>query len=130
MSSETQIRPDGTDRIIGWSALGVAGLAVFAWSACCVLPLALSFVGLSIAGTALLAEQRTWLTIGAAIVLAAAWWSVLRRRKACALDAGCAPPSGLMLTLLGAAALLFGLALTWQPLIEPWAMKLLVSLRT
>ncbi len=121
---------DGSNRLLGWSALGAAALAMLAWAACCILPLALSIAGLSVVGTVLLAEQRTWLTISAAIVLSAAWWSVWRRRMVCASDAGCAPTSRSTLAILSTATVLFGLALIWQPLIEPWAMKLLLSDRS
>lgn len=126
----SKIAADGSNRLLRWSALGAAGLAVLAWAACCILPLALSIAGLSIAGTVLLAEQRTWLTIAAAVVLAVAWWSVWRRRNACASDAGCAPTSRLTVAILSTATVLFGLALIWQPLIERWAMKLLLSHRS
>lgn len=129
MSSETQSRSEGRDRILGWSALGGSAFAVFAWAACCVLPIALSIAGVSLAGTAFIAGQRTWLTLGAAVVLAAGWWSVWRRRKACAVDASCAPPSHLTITVLAAATILTSLALIWQPLIEPRALMLLRSLR-
>ena len=122
-------RSDGRDRVIGWSALGGSALAVFAWAACCVLPMALSVAGVSLAWTALLAGQRTWLTLGAAVVLAAGWWSVWRRRRACARDATCAPPSRLTFTLLAVATILTTLALVWQPLIEPRALMLFRSLR-
>lgn len=117
------------DTVLGWSAVAAAALAVFAWSACCVLPIGLSLVGLSLAGTALVAEQRTWLTVGAAIVLASGWWSVWRRRILCAKDVPCAPPSRLSIGLLGAATALLALALAWQPLIESWALSVLRTLR-
>lgn len=120
---------DGRDRILGWSALGGSALAVFAWAACCVLPIALSFAGVSLAGMALVAGQRTWLTLGAAIVLGVGWWSAWRRRKACAVDASCAPPTRLTLVLLIAATILAGLAVIWQPLVEPRLLMLLRNLR-
>lgn len=120
---------DRRDRILGLSALGGSALAVFAWAACCVLPIALSITGVSLAGTALIAGQRTWLTVAAAVVLAAGWWSVWRRRKACAVGTGCTPPSRLTITLLAVATILTGLALIWQPLVEPRALMLLRSLR-
>lgn len=122
-------RFDGRDRVIGWSALGGSVLAVFAWAACCVLPMALSVAGLSLAGTALIAGQRTWLTLGAAVVLGVGWWSVWRRRRACSRDASCAPPSRFTIVLLALATILTALALVWQPLIEPWVLMLLRSLR-
>jgi mercuric ion transport protein len=115
---------------MGWSAVTAAGLAVFAWSTCCVLPIALSLIGgLSLAGTALVAEQRAWLTLGAALVVSAGWWSVWRRRRMCSTDASCAPPSRLLIGLLTAATVLMVVALAWQPLIEPWALSMLRTLR-
>ena len=60
MTAQFHPRPGSSDIILGWSALGAAALAVFAWSACCVLPLALSIAGLSLAGTAVIAGQRAW----------------------------------------------------------------------
>lgn len=123
-------RLDGADRIVGWSALGVAGLAVLAWAACCVLPLALSLIGLGIAGTALIAGLRGWLTFGAGVMLAAGWWSYWRRRRVCSSEPGCTPPSRLTAALLGAATLLVCLALIWQSIVEPWAMRLLMRMHT
>lgn len=120
-------RSPGT--LLGWSAIGAAALAVFAWSACCVLPIGLSLIGLSLAGTALFAEQRTWLTVVAVIILAAGWRSMWRRRILCPTDASCAPPLRLLLALLSAATALTILALAWRPLIEPWALSLMRTLR-
>lgn len=122
------IRPEGRDRAVGWSALAGAGLAVSAWAACCVLPMALSLAGLSLAGTAVLAGQRTWLTLGAAVVLGVGWWRVWRRRRACARDRSCAAPSRTTIALLALATILTTLAFVWQPLIEPRALMLLRSL--
>jgi mercuric ion transport protein len=120
---------DRRDRILGWSALGGSAIAVFAWAACCVLPIALSFAGVSLAGMTLVAGQRTWLTLAAVVVLGVGWWSVWRRRRACEADAGCRPPARLTLVLLTAATCLAGLALVWQPLVEPRVLMLLRSLR-
>jgi mercuric ion transport protein len=120
---------DRRDRILGWSALGSSAIAVFAWAACCVLPISLSFAGVGLAGMALVAGQRTWLTLGALLVLGAGWWSVWRRRRACDAGAGCEAPARLTLVLLTAATLLAGVALVWQPLVEPRVLMLLRSLR-
>lgn len=120
---------DRRDRIVGWSALGGAVIAVFAWAACCVLPIALSFAGLSLAGMALVAGQRTWLTLAAIVVLGVGWWNVWRRRRACEADAGCRPPARSTLVLLNVATFLVGLALIWQPFVEPRVLMLLRSLR-
>src|SRR5579859_7596813 len=80
MTLQINPRSAGRDIALGWSALGAAALAVFAWAACCVLPLALSIAGMSLAGTAFIAGQRTWLTLAAAVVLTGAWWMAWRRR--------------------------------------------------
>ncbi|MCI3132825.1 MFS transporter permease [Phenylobacterium aquaticum] len=106
-----------------------SALAVFAWAACCVLPLALSVAGLSLAGTAWIAGERRWLTGAAMVVLAMGWWSAIRRRRHCDLDARCAPPSPLSFTLLGAATLLAMTALAWSSLVEPRFLALLRAWR-
>jgi mercuric ion transport protein len=129
MIQESPPRSARREIFVGWSVLGAAALAVFAWSACCVLPIALSFAGLSLAGTAMIASQRTWLTLGTLVVLAAGWWMVWRRRRACAADATCAPSSRLMIGLLAAATILTVTALAWGPFIEPWVLSLLRSAR-
>ncbi|MBJ7412225.1 MAG: MFS transporter permease [Phenylobacterium sp.] len=126
MSSPAQ--PDGRERLLGWSALGGSVLAVFAWAACCVLPMALSLAGLGLAGAALIAGQRTWLTVASAAVLLTGWWNVWRRRSACARGGSCRPPARATIALLASATALTTLALVWQPLIEPWALMLLRSL--
>lgn len=129
MTAKSQLRFGGRDVILGWSALGAAALAVFAWAACCVLPMALGVAGLSLAGTAIIVGQRTWLTLGTIVVVAAGWWMVWRRRRACAADATCPPPSRLMMGLLSAATVLALAALAWRPFIEPWALAALRSAR-
>jgi mercuric ion transport protein len=117
------------DTALGWSALATAGLAVLAWAACCVLPMALAITGLSLAGGAFLAGHRAWFTLGAALVLAAGWWRVWRRRRACAADRSCTPASKLSVSLLALATALLALAIVWQPLVEPKALTILRSLR-
>lgn len=104
-------------------------MAVFAWAACCVLPMALGVAGLSLAGTAIIAGQRTWLTLATLVALGAGWWMVWRRRRACAADATCAPLSRLMIGLLSTSTVLVLVALAWGPLIEPWILRLLRSAR-
>ena len=113
------------DRVLAWSALTASALAVIAWAACCVLPIGLSVIGVTLAGTALLAGQRTWLTVAALVVLAVGWVMMLRRRRACALDATCVPPSRGIVALLTVASVLACLALLWQPFIEPKALLML-----
>lgn len=129
MKSRPHHRSDSRDTLVGWSALGAAALTVIAWAACCVLPLALSMAGISLAWTAAVAGQRTWLTVATVIVLSAGWWMAWRQRRVCALDATCAPSSGLMIGLLTAATVLAGLALIWRPLIEPHFLMLLRTAR-
>jgi len=129
MASQSQPRSIGRDLLLGWTALGAAALAVLAWAACCVLPMALSIAGLSLAGTAVIAGQRTWLTFATAIVLAAGWWMAWRRWRAHALDAARAPPSRLMIALLSVATAVAPTALAWGPLIEPRLLGLLRAAR-
>ncbi|WP_346427315.1 MFS transporter permease [Caulobacter sp. 17J65-9] len=109
--------------------MATATLAVLAWAACCVLPIALSLAGISIAGTALIAGQRTWLTLLALPVLAAGWWMVWRRRRACRADRSCPAPSRLSINLLVAASVLTLLALVWEPMIEPFLISVLNGAR-
>lgn len=111
-------------------AAAVGGLAsVFAWAACCVLPLALSVAGLSFAGAAVFAGARHGITLVAVAFLAGAWLLHWRRLRTCREDAACARPSRLSVWLLVAATVLVGLSLAWQPFIEPWAMPRLAALR-
>ncbi|QTC92141.1 MFS transporter permease [Brevundimonas goettingensis] len=106
---------------------GVA--AVFAWAACCVLPLALSVAGVSFAGAAVIAGARNWLTLVAAVILVAGWLLHWRRLRMCRKDAACRRPSRLAFWLLVIASLLIVLSLAWQPYIEPWAMPRLAAMR-
>lgn len=114
---------------VGWAAATGAGAALLAWVSCCVLPLALSIAGLSMAGTAWLAGQRTWLTLLALAVLAVGWAVNWRRRRACARDSSCARPSRLTVGLLIVATLLSLAALAWQPLFEPGLLAMLRAVR-
>ena len=108
----------------------IGGVAsVFAWAACCVLPLALSVAGVSFAGAAVIAGARNWLTLLAAVVLAAGWLLHWRRLRMCQKDAACRRPSRLAFWLLVAASLLVVLSLAWQPYIEPWAMPRRAAMR-
>ena len=106
---------------------GVA--SVFAWAACCVLPLALSVAGGSFAGAAVIAGARNWLTLLAAVILAAGWLLHWRSLRMCRKDGACRHPSRLAFWLLVIASLLIVLSMAWQPYIEPWAMTRLAAMR-
>ena len=110
-----QDRPRIPEVAVSASA-AIGGVAsVFAWAACCVLPLALSVAGVSFAG--------------AAVILAAGWLLHWRRLRMCRKDAACRRPSRLAFWLLVIASLLIVLSLAWQPYIEPWAMPRLAAMR-
>lgn len=113
------------------SAVAVGGgvLSVFAWAACCVLPLALSLAGVSFAGAAVIAGQRSLLTIVAIAALALGWLLHWRRRRRCAADAACPQPSRAAFWLMILATALVALAVAWEPLVEPWAMVRLATIR-
>ena len=124
-----QDRPNIPEVAVSASA-AIGGVAsVFAWAACCVLPLALSVAGVSFAGAAVIAGARTWLTLLAAVILAAGWLLHWRRLRMCRKDASCRRPSRLAFWLRGIASLLIVLSLAWQPYIEPWAMPRLAAMR-
>ena len=110
------------------AAVGAAA-SVFAWAACCVLPLAFSLAGVTFAGAALIAGMRGWLTGAAMLVLFAGWVLHWRRRRMCSRDAACPSPSRLAFWLLAAATVLVLMSLAWQPFIEPWAMPRLAAAR-
>ena len=121
--------PPNPDVVVSTSA-AVGGFAsVFAWAACCVLPLALSLAGVSFAGAAVIAGARTWLTAIAALVLVVGWLLHWRRVRKCRTDVSCARPSRTAFWLLVLASVLVGLALVWGPFIEPWAMCVLMAAR-
>lgn len=122
-------RNRGADLALGWSAVAAAGAAVLAWAACCVVPLALSIAGVSLAGTVWIAGQRTWLTVAMLVVLGVGWWVTWRRRRACAVDAACPAPSRLTIALLTLATVLTLTALAWQSLLEPRLLAILRTLR-
>lgn len=112
------------------ASAAIGGLAaVFAWAACCVLPLALSVAGVSFAGAAVIADARNWLTLVAAVILSAGWLLHWRRLRMCRKDAACRRPSRLAFWLLVVASLLIVLSMAWQPYIEPWAMPRLAAMR-
>ncbi|MBL8772210.1 MAG: MFS transporter permease [Phenylobacterium sp.] len=133
-SSGLRARPDGSggkpaETALSWAAVAAAAGAVFAWAACCVLPMSLALAGLGLGGLSLIAEQRTWITLAALAVIGVGWVLTWRRARACRVDSACAAPSRLGIGLLGAASILVLLALIWQPLVEPWALTLIRGAR-
>lgn len=114
---------------LSWAAVVAAAGAVFAWAACCVLPMSLALAGLGLGGLSWIAGQRTWITLAALGVIGVGWVVTWRRARMCRVDNACAAPSRLGIALLGAATLLVILALIWQPLVEPLALALIRSAR-
>lgn len=114
---------------LNWAAVATAAGAVFAWAACCVLPISLAMTGLSLGGLSWVAGQRTWITLLALTVIGVGWVVTWRRSRMCRVDDACAAPSRLGTGLLGAATILVLLALIWQPIVEPWALVLIRSAR-
>ena len=112
---------------LGWAAIAAAAGAVFAWAACCVLPMSLALAGLGLGGLSWVAGQRTWITLAALGVIGVAWVLTWRRARRCRVDSACAAPSRLGIGLLGLATGLVLLALIWQPVVEPWALGLIRS---
>ncbi|EJL36946.1 hypothetical protein PMI01_00851 [Caulobacter sp. AP07] len=130
-SSEPQARQDGkpTGIVLSWAAVVAAAGAVFAWAACCVLPMSLALAGLGLGGLSWIAGQRAWITLGALGVIGAGWVLTWRRARMCRTDGACPAPSRLGIGLLCTATLLVLLALAWRPIIEPWALALIRSAR-
>lgn len=122
MHAETAQRTPATARrpdwLVGGAAVAAASGAVFAWAACCALPMALALGGVGFSAAAI-AGQRSWITLLAAVVLAAGWGLTWRRARACRLDRGCAPPSRVSILLLSVATALLLTAMAWPRLIEP-----------
>ena len=114
---------------LSWAAIAAAAGAIFAWAACCVLPMSLALMGLGLGGLSWFARQRSWITLVALGVIAAGWALTWRRERMCRIDGACPAPPRLGIGLLSAATLLVFLALIWQPLIEPWALTLIRSAR-
>ncbi len=133
-SSGLRVRRDGQDgkpaeTALNWAAATAAAGAVFAWSACCVLPMSLALAGLGLGSLGWFAGQRTWITLGAVALIGVGWVVTWRRARTCRVDSSCAAPSRLGIALLGVATILVLLALVWQPIVEPWALVLIRSAR-
>lgn len=131
-SSGPRARRDGAggkpaETAVSWAAVAAAVGAVFAWAACCVLPMSLALAGLGLGSLGWFAGQRTWFTLTALVTIGAGWILTWRRSRMCRIASACAAPSRLGIGLLGAATLLVLLALIWQPIVEPWALALIRS---
>ena len=126
-----RVGPGGkpAETALSWAAAAAAAGAVFAWAACCVLPMSLALAGLGLGGLGWIAGQRTWITLAALAVIGVGWGLTWRRSRMCRVDSACAAPSRLGVGLLGAATVLVLLALIWQPIVEPWALALIRSAR-
>lgn len=118
-----------SETALSWAAVAAAAGAVFAWAACCVLPMSLALAGLGLGSFAWIAGQRTWITFAALGVIGVGWFLTWRRAQLCRTDAACRAPSRAAIALLGAATVLVLLALVWQPIVEPWALSLIRSAR-
>ena len=133
-SSGIPARPKGSggktsETAVNWAAVTAAAGAVFAWAACCVLPMSLALAGIGLSGLAWFAGLRTWITLAALGVIGLGWVLYWRRVRRCRIDSACAAPSRLGIGLLSAATVLALLALIWQPIVEPWALALIRSAR-
>ncbi len=120
---------EARETALSWAAIAAAASAVFAWAACCVLPVSLALAGLGLGGVSWIAGQRTWITLAAFGVIGVGWVLTWRRARMCRPDAACRAPSQLGTGLLGAATVLALLALAWQPFVEPWALALIRGAR-
>lgn len=133
VSETTPAAVRGKDRgeaLVGWAAVATSAGAVFAWAACCVLPMTLALMGTGMAATATIAGQRAWLTAAAALVLGAGWVLTWRRARACKVDQSCRAPSRLTMALLSGASVLMVAAVAWPGLIEPALLHLILAART
>ncbi|HWU79195.1 MAG TPA: MFS transporter permease [Caulobacter sp.] len=134
MTNGPRVRPDRLgakpgETVLSWTAVVAAGGAVFAWAACCVLPMSLALAGLGLGGLGWIAGQRTWITLAAIGAIGTGWALTWRRARMCRTDKACAAPSRLGVGLLALATGLVLLALVWSPIIEPWALALIRSAR-
>lgn len=119
------LRGGSAETALSWAAIAAASGAVFAWAACCVLPMSMALVGLGASGLSRFAGQRTWITVAALTAVGAGWFLTWRRARMCRFDSECAAPSLLGTALLSGATGLALLALVWQPIVEPWALTLI-----
>lgn len=117
----------------GWLAGtgAIVGLTALIASSCCALPLALAGLGVTgaaFSGLAFLAGIRPLLLGGAAAVLLIGWAVYFWRQRsaACDVDGVCTMPANskrtAVLLMLGSAFV--GLAIVWEPYVEPILLKL------
>jgi mercuric ion transport protein len=103
------------------TAATVAALSGFggvtAAVSCCVLPLALAGVGVGASGLASLGPLYHPLSAIALVAVIAGWYLHLKRRRLCATDVNCPPPSTSTFVLLIAASAFVALSAVW-PFIE------------
>lgn len=104
-----------SDRVAGATALTSSSAAVVACAACCVLPLALPAAALAASGGVLawLTGAHVWITVVAAVMVAAAWLLVFWQSR----RNGLKPHRGTLVILTLSTALMM-LAFAW-PAIEP-----------
>jgi mercuric ion transport protein len=108
----------------------LVGLTALVSSSCCLVPLALAGLGASgavFSGLEVLAGVRPYLLGAAAVALVAGWWLFFSRRRmlVCNSDGTCATPGSRRRTagLLALGSVLIGLAIIWEPYIEPAVLR-------
>jgi len=109
--------------MIKWLAAGGATAALGA-STCCVLPLALGYLGLGgalVSNLAVLAPYQTAFRLTALVLLAAGFWMVYVRQPVTSEGAACAPTSsaGWTRPVLWGGALVLAIVLS-EPLWGRW----------
>ena len=113
-------------RLSDKTAATVAALTGFGGAtaavSCCVLPLALAGVGVGAGGLASLGPLYHPLSAIALLAVVAGWYLYLKRRRLCATDADCTPPTTSTFVLLMAASAFVALSAVW-PVIEPTLMQ-------
>ena len=130
MNNDTLTRPaafEVPDR--GVAAVGTAAGAgaLLSAAACCVLPLALAAAGIGAGGLAAIVPFHWPMTIAAALAVAVGWFLYLRKRRACAADAGCtvAAPTRATVVMLSFASVFVTLSALWPSYLEKPLMNLL-----
>lgn len=107
----------------------MAGIGGLAASSCCALPVALAGIGVTGAafgGLHVLTDLRPVLLGGAALMLLVGWGLLAwHRDKSCAAIGSCAkaPAPWRTAVLLGSGTMLVGLALVWEPYVEPLVLR-------